>query len=305
MPLAQHQRAEVEPPVTPVVEAATPHQGLSMPLVQRQPTATPPAPAPLSWEEEAPPAAGAKPPSLPAGAETSPAAAPVISPARPQLSQAQRPSGEVMGTGSAQVQRASEPGGPAAGLEGEVMVRAASRARLPLVEPPSPAPAEVIHTKPVEQTAILPQARAQARPEVSLEPPASISSRPETPPELGQAAPAGGPPAQSGWARTAAGELPLPPVLQRSVAPARPVSTTVIQRQPEVPAPSSVVISRPEPRREGMVQRDGEEPPTTVAPPPQPPAEQSTPTNLDSLARQIYPLIKRMLAVERERKRGR
>jgi hypothetical protein len=54
------------------------------------------------------------------------------------------------------------------------------------------------------------------------------------------------------------------------------------------------------------VQRVEEEQlPAAVVPPPQAAAGEGAPANLDSLARQIYPLIKRMLAVERERKLGR
>jgi DNA polymerase-3 subunit gamma/tau len=311
MSQVQPQGVEIGPPVAPVIEAAPPRQGPKMPTVQRQTAVTPPAPAPLQ-EEGAAPASEAKPLSPSASAETPLAAAPAALQARPELPLVQRltreeaPQAEV---GPAQVQRVSAPGEPAAGLEGEVVARAAPRARLPLVEPPPPSQAEVIRTKPVEQTAILPQARVQARPEGSPEPPALAPSRPVTPPEPRQAAPTSGLPTRSGWTQAAAGELPLPPVLQRSAAPARPASTAWIQRQPEAPAPSQVVTPRSEPWRERVVQRaDGatpETPPSTVAPPPQPPAPESAPPNLDSLARQIYPLIKRMLAVERERKWGR
>ncbi len=288
------QGIEVEPPVAPVVgEAVPPRQGPKMPLVQRQPAGTGSAPAPLPHEEGALPEIEAELPGLPAGGETPPA--------RPELPLVQRSLREEVSqaeAGPGQVQRASAPGEPTASLEGEVMARAASRAHLPLIEPTPPAQAEAIRTKPV------PQARAQSRPEGSPEPPALAPSRPE--------APASGSTAQAGWAQATAGELPLPPPLQRSVAPARPASTAWIQRQPETSTPSPVVTPRPEPWHERIVQRDGgEEPPSQPAattggePPPQPTGGESAPPNLDSLARQIYPLIKRMLAVERERKWGR
>jgi hypothetical protein len=280
MPLVQRQGTEVEPPVAPVSEAAPLRQGSKMPSVQRQFAGV------LPHEEEAPPAVEAKLPSPPAGGETPPA--------RSEPSLVQRSPREGMPQAEAGPAQVHE---PAAGLEGEVIARAVSRAHLPLIEPSPPAQAEAIRTQPVEQTAILPQARVEAHPEGSPEPPALTPSRP--------GAPAGGPPAQTGWTQAAASDLPLPPPLQRSVTPARPVSTTLIQRQPEAPAPSPVVPSRPESGREGMVQRAGEEPPLATVTPPQPPAGESTPPNLDSLARQIYPLIKRMLAVERERKWGR
>ncbi len=302
MPLVQRQAVEVEPPVGPGVEAA-PHQEAKMPLVQRQPAATGSAPAPLS-HEEAPPKIESKLPDVPAGGETLPG--------RPEVPRVQRlPREETsqVETGPAPVQRTGAPGEPAAGLEGEIVARAASRTHLPLVEPPHPAQVQAIQTKPVEQTAILPQARGQAGPE----PPALAPLRPGTS--------TGGLPAQTGWTHAATGELPLPPPLQRSAAPARPASTTpstLIQRQPEPSVPSPVVTARPEPWGERIVQRDdGEEgspslptgvegsSPATVTPP-QPAEEQSTQSpNLDRLAHQIYPLIKRMLAVERERKWGR
>ncbi len=277
-------------------------------LVQRQPAATGSASAPLS-HEEAPPKIESKLPDVPVGGETLPGR-----PEPPRVQRLPREETSQVEAGPAQVQRTSAPGEPAAGLEGEIVARAASRTHLPLVEPPHPAQVQAIQTKPVEQTAILPQARGQAGPQGSLDLPApALSSRPGTS--------TGGLPAQTGWTQAAAGELPLPPPLQRSAAPARPASTTpstLIQRQPEPSAPSPIVTARPEPWGERIVQRDGGEEgspslptgvegssPATVTPP-QPAEEQSTQSpNLDRLAHQIYPLIKRMLAVERERKWGR
>ena len=304
MPLVQRQAIEpprkevapalagVEPQPSPVIEGAPP-AGPDMPLAQRQAVEPP-------RQEAAGRGVEAEPPRPPAGEEPPPAGPPMpvvqrqAAPAQPpRIEEAPPPT---------QVQTA--PGEPAAGLGAEVMARATSRERLPLIEPLPPAHAGVIRTKPVEQTAILSQARAQARPE----PPASVPSRPGTPPEAGRT-PAREIPTQSGWTQAVTGELPLPPALQRSVAPARPVSTastTLIQRQPEAPAPSPAVTPWPEPRREEVVQRvEGEEPPPTALPPQAPAAGEGAPENLDSLARQIYPLIKRMLAVERERKLGR
>jgi hypothetical protein len=285
-----HEGTAAESPVAPAASEAPPRQAPEMPLVQRQPAGARPD---KEEKEEVSPTAEAKPPSPPAGG-----------PELPLVQRSPREGIPQAETGPAQVH------GPAADLEGEVMARAASWTHLPLIEPPPPAQAEAIRTKPVEQTAILPQARVQAYPEGSPEPSALTPSRPETPPKPGQRPPAGGLPAQTGWTWAAATELPLPPPLQRSVAPARTASTTWIQRQPEAAAPSPVVTPRPE----RIVQREGEEPPSQptagegtspAVTPPQPTEGESAPPNLDSLARQIYPLIKRMLAVERERKWGR
>ncbi|MBI1878920.1 MAG: hypothetical protein HYR94_12005, partial [Chloroflexi bacterium] len=78
-------------------------------------------------------------------------------------------------------------------------------------------------------------------------------------------------------------ELPLPPV-------SRPVSPASVQRQVDS---SLEVAMNAQPTN--LVQRVEETPP----------AVESSQVDLDHLAQQVYPLIKRMLAVERERRSSR
>jgi hypothetical protein len=99
-------------------------------------------------------------------------------------------------------------------------------------------------------------------------------------------------PAHAGPARPPAwgGEFPLPPV-------SRPAPATLIQRQPVVPSVDLAAAAR----GAEFVQRAVELPPETGLTP----RGEGPELDLDHLARQVYPLIKRMLAVERERRSAR
>jgi hypothetical protein len=72
------------------------------------------------------------------------------------------------------------------------------------------------------------------------------------------------------------------------------VPAGLVQRQPLAISPALDTAAR----GIEIVQRV-ETPPAAAA---EPPAAEAPQPNLDDLARQIYPLIKRMLAVERERR---
>ncbi len=104
--------------------------------------------------------------------------------------------------------------------------------------------------------------------------------------------PARAEPARAGPARPPAwgGEFPLPPVSR--LAPA-----ALIQRQPVAPSVDLTVATQ----GADVVQRAVETPPETGLTT----EEEGSELDLDHLARQVYPLIKRMLAVERERRSAR
>ncbi|MFC2023940.1 hypothetical protein ACFLT5_04315, partial [Chloroflexota bacterium] len=173
---------------------------------------------------------------------------------------------------------------PLAGLETGLVARTASQQRVPLTELPRPI------DRAEREMPALPQARVQARFQ-----------------EEGESTP-------SGWRayeRTGPSPQVMPLPLQRSlqetapVVPASPGST----QGPETQAPmrSEVPVLRlplVTPHAVQIVQRVEEEEAAPVAG--GMPAEEEEPgLNLDDLAGQVYPLIKRMLAVERERIWGR
>jgi hypothetical protein len=91
-----------------------------------------------------------------------------------------------------------------------------------------------------------------------------------------------------------------------STIPAKTASEPVGPAEPErlsLAMPFSWVQRAPEP-----VQRAETEPETSPAPmmaPPPAVAEEPRPINLDQLARQVYPILKRMLAADRERRYSR
>jgi hypothetical protein len=190
-----------------------------------------------------------------------------------------------------------------------------SRAHLPLTEPPraahdlepepereggrqatlraAPVPGpggRLARFKPVEETAVLPQARIQA----SFE--GRAAGRPGSPPvmaELPLRWPAQEAAGDAGlappWSYPAEERSPLPPA-------SGPALAEVVQRQPApvslgsaVASDSTQVVQRLEvgEKEEGEPVTKGEDEPEM---------------DLDDLARQVYPLIRRMLAVERERR---
>jgi len=93
--------------------------------------------------------------------------------------------------------------------------------------------------------------------------------------------------AEAGPSRIVTGELPLPP------AP-RPAWAEMLQPQPSAAASDLAM----QPEGIAVVQRVEEA--ETIAS--QPPEEGEEEMDLDKLARQVYPIIKRLLAVERERR---
>jgi len=154
-------------------------------------------------------------------------------------------------------------------------------------------------TRPVVQTAILPQARAPARfgnKEVKAEEDERRGFLPllSTPRVTGM--PLWQPVEERreldsvGLSHALEAEFPLPPV-------SHPVSAETIQRQPAGDAPDLAATLG----SMGIVQRATETPSETD----ETSEEASSGLDLDDLARQIYPLVKRMLAVERERRSGR
>jgi hypothetical protein len=191
-----------------------------------------------------------------------------------------------------------EPEGPAppaievrrAGLDQELLARAASREHLPLTRPP-----RMISTSGPEMTA-LPQARIQPRPEAEAEaaPDRWVPPRPGGPsPELGllplweprrEPAAAVSPGPDSAQALRV--EAPLPP-------PSRPPLAELVQRLPLAVSPGAPIVQRTVGEAEAVVQRAISEGVGAE--------EEKAELDLDDLARQVYPMIKRMLAIERER----
>jgi hypothetical protein len=285
--------AEPEPESPPLALSQETSPG--RPSVQRQPAREMPSLA-VSLAEEAP--AGAETPKLPRVPLGHAA-----SPERPDASAEPRPPAQ-----QSRVQRRIEPdlpsgstSEPEAGLEGEILARAESGARLPLNEPlrsasrfeaegwrfevperlilperrlPTP-----VQTMPPAKTTLLPQTQVQARFEDQAT--EALGPSPESAPGRMDAGRV-----ETDWSQVLGGELPLPPP--------RAPSAGLIQRQPSALAPDVAVSSQ----RVGVVQRAQEGEPLASASP----VEGKPELELDHLARQIYPLIKRMLAVERERR---
>jgi hypothetical protein len=187
------------------------------------------------------------------------------------------------------VQRKLEPEERAAGLGEEVLARAASRARLPLTEPLSPA-SDLGRTGPPAQTTTLPRAQVQAR--FADERGQACFEDEGVVMPVSKPVPARAEPARAGPARPPAwgGEFPLPPV-------SWPAPAALIQRQPAAPSVDLTVATR----GVDVVQRAVETPPETGLTT----EEEGPELDLDHLARQVYPFIKRMLAVERERRSAR
>ncbi|MFN2228319.1 MAG: hypothetical protein ACK2VA_00985 [Anaerolineae bacterium] len=154
----------------------------------------------------------------------------------------------------------------------------------------------VLQTRSVEQTAILPQLR---RPPVQRTPIQRTQqwAREALPPLAGQGAAL---PARSGAIAGAESAVaPAATVPAVTVQPAiRPSGLAMIQRQPSI-AGAEVAIARVEGGEMPDVQRAEEE---EVAPSKEARNEEQ---DLDRLARQVYPLVKRLLAIERERRAGR
>ncbi len=288
---------EPEPPPLALSQETSPGR----PAVQRQPDGEMPTLA-ASLAEEVP--AGAETPMLLASEPPRVPLSREASPGRPDVSPEPHPPAQ-----QPRVQRRIEPdlqsgstSEPEAGLEREILARAESGTRLPLSEPlrstsrfeaegrrfdvperlvlPERRLPPRVQTKPPAQTTLLPQTRVQARfedqateavsPSLELAPGRMDAGRVET-----------------GWSQVLGGELLLPP-------PPRASSAGLIQRQPSALAPDVAVPSQ----RVGVVQRAQEGGPAASASP----VEEKPELELDHLARQIYPLIKRMLAVERERR---
>jgi hypothetical protein len=298
---------EISRPLMVEPEPESPRPALShetspgRPAVQRQPAGEMPSLAPSLAQEasagaETPPPPASAPPRVPLSREASPGWPDVSPETRPP---AQQPL----------VQRRIEPdlqsvstSEPEAGLEREILARAESGTRLPLSEPLHSAsrfeaegrrfevperlvlperrlPLQV-QTMPPAQTTLLPQTRVQARFEDQAT--EAVSPSPGSAPGRMDAGRV-----ETGWSQVLGGELPLPP-------PPRASSAGLIQRQPSALAPDVAVSSQ----RVGVVQRAQEGEPAASASP----VEEKPELELDDLARQIYPLIKRMLAVERERR---
>lgn len=220
-------------------------------------------------------------------------------------------------------------GEPAPNLGDEILARAATRAHLPLtgplrtagrLEPPqehagSPALPDAPrlsasgygglgHAASLMRTPLLPQARIQARPE-DTEPGAPLQREalPARPAGTG-AIPARGTaadrpaPAQvaAGWPPGARDELPLPPLSHSSPPGTLQRQATGEGAVPEMRSRSFEVA----PGAVEVVQRaeDGPAEPGVSG-------EKEPELDLGDLARQVYPIIKRMLAIERDRSRSR
>ena len=102
------------------------------------------------------------------------------------------------------------------------------------------------------------------------------------------------------------------PVVQRAPlgeaggpAPAQPAELSMpLARPPALRPPSIPAIATGEIEPGGIVQRVTTEEPTAGQKPGGGSAQETPGPNLDQLARQIYPIIKHMLAIERERRYG-
>jgi predicted component of type VI protein secretion system len=143
----------------------------------------------------------------------------------------------------------------------------------------------VLQTRSVQRTAILPQLRRS---------PAQPEARPGVP---GSAAPGGAVRPSSTLPRPSSAG-PASAVQPPAQPPVQPAPQAAIQRQPTVPG-AALTISRAEVGEAADVQRaedEGVEPGVEA---------RDEEQDLDRLAREVYPLVKRLLAVERERLTGR
>jgi len=311
------------------------------PLLPSRPPAVETEPSEPSWPAE--------PPSLPPVQRRPDRDIPARAEARPteealpvEVERVEPVSPEVLAPPSSLTQRRAEfaepppqPDEPATGLERDLLARGAVRARRPLTEPlrpgrdiepkqervETPEPAEpipgahdrLLQTKPLEQTAILPQARGptsvadEQTQGLSADLPVPDRSRPYT---LAHPLPV---PRRAVISRRETGverveiadgsavrpqllegELPLPLLRQ-------PVSTERVQRQPDVGRVDAFPGLTAAPESVGIVQRVS----TRPSPETERTSKEKSDLELDRLARQVYPFIKRLLAVERERRSGR
>jgi hypothetical protein len=194
--------------------------------------------------------------------------------------------------------REEEKGAPAP--DGTWLARIASRAQLPLIKRQAAKPrpsgySTLSRSMPVQRTAILPQARFE-----------EIPSWGRTPGQPGRSDP---------WAGTAGERLPVPAMarmpVHRAAAEQMPTTSVVVRRAPhmrgEMPLPPIMTIQR-QPTTSSFgsasistVQRVEMGRPETT----EQREEGRSKPDLDKLAREVYPHIVRMLAVERERRIGR
>jgi hypothetical protein len=194
------------------------------------------------------------------------------------------------------------------GLDKDILARAASSAHLPLFEggrETTPiSQAKVIQTRPLPHMATLPQARGQT---ATVEPgetaawpdePASpFTLRPQPAAPVVEHSPLPlVPPVRIEVRRESATPPEVIPPQPTPSPPAAPVQRQVVaQTAPAQSVDTPAAASTPP----AVIQRAKEEKTATSDQPQDKPVEAP---ELDKLARQIYPLIKRMLAVERERR---
>jgi hypothetical protein len=274
MPTAQPDAASQSTPTAPGSEAPLPSlqaQTAQQPLVQRK--AGPEIEPPPTPDAPNRPTAGVQAAQRAAvGREMAPGPAPAPSESAPRR------------------QRSAEAAQPASSLEEAILMRAQSSANLPLIEPPGPAmrlEPEGKHFERAEKLALpeptLPtMTRTQVLPRMTPLIQANFEDQ-------------GAPAADQAWRV----DLPLPPGSLWEAPVSRPASPGLLQRSPDLNGAA---------QHTSIVQRAmGTESETSETQPG--PEAQSEPEaaalDLDELARQIYPLIKRMLAVERERRSGR
>jgi hypothetical protein len=260
------------------------------PVVQRQidqewpPRAEAP-PSPLAEEES---------PSLPVGQEAIPV--------QPEVPQIRQDAGAPL---EPPVQRQAGFDEPADRLQDEIWARAASRAHMPLIEPSWPVSRfgperDGIETakvpgdlRSVARTAILPQAQIEHQHSAGrVDEETETSSHEQL---------------VLDHLRPGVEEMPLRGPVTERIEPTSAEFPPLADELP-LPSPSPGVVQRQASSLAGpeVIFRQEE---ATAGPPEATPetGEESTETgaDLDHLARQIYPLIKRMLAVERERRSGR
>jgi hypothetical protein len=145
-------------------------------------------------------------------------------------------------------------------------------------------PRPVVQTKSLADTAVLPQVRRAPAPGARV--------AQELPPPLVQRAPL----PVGGEAAAGSGAVPAPVVPVTTLQPPPQLSgQAIVQRQPS----AAPIISQPDVEETAAVQRAEEGEPL--------PQQQTggEKQDLDRLAREVYPLVKRLLAIERERRTGR